>query len=227
MTRKTYRYAAVILAAAIVLSLSIFATGQTSFAEAKAYLQSYSEHCTNTLGKGYTLSYTFQSEEELNELAEYVASIGISAFEAQVDNALDEQGAGTTSAVRPRYAEPDVVYETISGNGSHHVSASANGYASFDRLGEGAYTIELDYYVKVQNGVMVSVTNPGIDIDFITPNCEWGDVSLPSYCTDYSCGITANYTISKSLMIDVNGYGLTLTTETDREILSLLTTLEH
>lgn len=228
MKTRSIRYVSVMLAVLMILSFSAFASSENEIAEAKRYLQNYRMVRTNSQGKTYTLSFDFQSENDLNETAVYLVSIGRDAFNAEVVAALSNENTGNTHGnVQPCTAEPSVVYETISGNGSHRVTATAHGYSSFDTLGEAEYVVELSYYVVVRDGVMKNIDTPRINVTLYTSSCSWGNASLPSYCTDYSCGVTANYTITKTLEIPVGPTGIPVKAETDPDSFALLTTLER
>lgn len=71
MKTRSIRYVSVMLAVLMILSFSAFASSENEIAEAKRYLQNYRMVRTNSQGKTYTLSFDFQSENDLNETAVY------------------------------------------------------------------------------------------------------------------------------------------------------------
>ena len=198
---------AAILSLMMVFSLSVpaFAASPMTFDEAKAYLENYCVTKENSFGKEYTTRYEFNSEDDLNKAAEYIVENGLDAFNAAVDAAIKEVVANEPqrTMVMPRTTDPTTVYETVSSDGTHNLSAEAYGLASFDSLGTVEYLVELGYRVTVSNGKFTNLTSISFDIPYISAAGSWGDTSFPSHCLDYNCGVTANYVITKTIENDI------------------------
>ena len=219
----------------IVLSLVlVFSLSSTAFAseasmtvdEAKSYLENYYVTKVNSAGKEYTVQYIFSSEDDLNSAAQYIADNGLDAFNAALDVAIEEAVSNETPAVpRPRTTTPRTAYETVSGNGNHYVSAEAYGLASFDSLGTVEYLVELGYRVTVTNGKFTNLTSISFDIPYVSAAGSWGNTRFPSYYTDTSAGVTANYDITKTVEIGIGDFSFEIKSETDNEIFALLTSI--
>lgn len=217
------------LAVVMVIGVSItaFAASPKSFDEAKEYLESYNITKTNSMGKEYTTQYIFHSENDLNKAAAYIAEYGLDNFNNEVNNAIIEaiNNEPKNTLIYPRTTTPTTAYESISGNGTHRVSATAYGLASFDTLGTVEYSVELGYKVTVNNGKLTNLTSISFDIPYISAAGSWGSTSFPSYCNDTKCGVTANYLITKTVEIGVGDFSFEIKSETDNEIFALLTSL--
>ena len=224
------KFISTILGVVMILSLSI-----TSFAseskmtvnEAKEYLQNYNVTKNNEFGKEYTTSYSFNSEEDLDKAACYIANHGLEAFEDALNSAISEVVANEPKSTTPitRSTEPATAYATVSGNGTHSVSASARGMASFDTLGYVEYKVILGYKVTVSNGEFTNLTNISFDIPSVSGGGSWGNARFPSHCTATNCGVSANYDIVKSVEVEVEDFSIVIKSETDNEVFSLLTSL--
>ncbi|EOD00461.1 hypothetical protein [Caldisalinibacter kiritimatiensis] len=208
------------------LSISAFAAEpQMTVDEAREYLQSYYVTKENSVGKEYSIQYIFNSDEDLEKAAIYLSENGLSAFNATVDTAIEEVVSKEPKSPQTRSTTPTTGYATVSGDGNHYVSSEAYGLASFDSLGTVEYLVELGYSVTVSNGVFTDLTSISFDIPYISAAGSWGNTRFPSYCTDTSAGVTANYDITKSVEIGVGDFSFVIKTETDNEIFALLTSI--
>lgn len=213
----------------------VFSMSTTAFAsersmtveEATEYLENYYVTKENSAGETYTTQYIFSSEEDLNNAALYIAENGLAAFNAALDTAIEEAVSNEPpTAPRPFTTTPTTAYATVSGNGTHYVSAEAYGLANFDTLGTVEYLVELGYRVTLTDGTLSNVTSISFDIPYISAAGSWGDTSFPSYASGSHAGVTANYTITKSLEIGIDDFSFVIKSETDFEIFALLTSAE-
>lgn len=198
------------------------------FEEAKEYLKSLCEVKTNEFGKEFTTVYQFETEYDLNEAATYIVENGLDEFNKAVDAAVEKfvSSEPKPELISPKSTTPTVVYETISGDGSHVVSGEAYGLASFESLGGLEYSVCLSYTVTVSNGEITGLSSINFDIDWMGfPSGGWEGLSIPFYTTSTHAGATANYTITKSVSIAIGDFEFIIVTESDNEIFSILTTL--
>lgn len=173
------------------------------------------------------MQYIFSSEDDLNSAAQYIAENGLAAFNAALDIAIEDAVSKEPApTVLPRTTTPTTGYATVSGNGNHYVSTEAYGLASFDSLGTVEYLVELGYRVTVTNGVFTNLTSISFDIPYISAAGSWGNTRFPSYYTDTSAGVTANYDITKTVEVGVGDFSFEIKTETDNEVFALLTSIE-
>lgn len=101
-----------------------------------------------------------------------------------------------------------------------------DGLAEFETLGTLEYTVELGYHVTVEDGEITDVNNISFNITGLDASGSWGDTSFPSYHSGTHAGVTANYTITKTVYIPIIGsieFGVHA--EYANEIFALLTTL--
>lgn len=215
----------------MVMSYStIYASTQTeanihTLEEAREYLINYKEINTNEYGKEYTVEYVFDSERDLNAAAKYILDYGVDTFNHILQEKIEESVSNEPKYPIARTTSPTTAYETISGDGSHYVSAQTYGLASFDTLGTVEYRAELGYRVVVENGEMVEINSVSFDIPYISAAGSWGSLSIPTYCTETNCGATANYIITKTIEIPIGDFSVQVKSETDNEIFALLTEL--
>lgn len=224
------RIVPLILALLLLLALSApaFAAEQAmTFEEAKEYLNNFNVTKNNQFGKSYTISYVFKSESDLNSAAEYIVNNGLSSFNSALDSAIAEAVSNEPQQTIPtsRSISPTVVYKNISGNGRHRVSGEAYGLASFDTLGSLEYRVELGYQVTVTGGKITNISSISFDVPYIGASGSWGNISFPSQYTDYSCSVTANYTITKSVTVGVGDFSVEVKSETDYEGFPLVANL--
>lgn len=199
---------------------------QQKIADAKEYLTNYKKLDINEFGKEFTTEYYFQTNQDLDAAAIYIADYGLSAFNEAVEAAIRETVSQEPKLKIPRVTDPLIVYETVSGDGNHDVSAEAYGLASFKTLGTVEYIVELGYRINVQNGQFTRLTSSRFDIPHISSAGSWGNIRMPSHCTSTNAGITANYTITKTVEISVGDFGFDIKSETANETFSLLTSLK-
>lgn len=218
-----------LLSLSLIFSFSVTASAASpmTFDEAKSYLQNYSVTKENSLGKGYTTQYVFDSEEDLNKAAAYIAENGLDAFNESLEAAIATAVANEPqrTLIMPRTTDPTTVFKTVSSDGNHYLSGEAYGLASFDTLGTVEYLVELGYRVTVSNGKFTDLTSISFDIPAISAAGSWGDTSFPSHCLDYNCGVTANYVITKTVEIGIGDFSFEIKAETDNEIFALLTSI--
>ena len=196
--------------------------------DAKEYLKNYSVTRENQLGKEYTTQYVFDSEEDLNRAAAYIAENGLDKFNFAVEEAIDEVVRNESMETIPqmRTANPSAIEETVSGTGNQYVAAEAYGLASFDTLGTVEYSVVLSYRITISNEVFTGINNISFDIPSISTAGSWGNVSFSSYCIDKHCGVTASYLITKSIEIGFGDFSFEVKSETDSEIFSLLARMD-
>lgn len=206
------------------MSLSAFATPAMTFDEAKNYLLNYSITETDSDGDECTTCYVFESEDKLNNAANYIVENGLDAFNHVVNETINDV-VSKEPKIEARETDPAIVYETVSGDGTHYVSAEAYGYSSFPTLGAIQYIVELSYRATVKGGKFTSVSSASVDFPVIDVSGSYGKISLPSYCNNTSCGVTANYTITKSIDIPLGDGSFTIKSESDKENFALITNL--
>lgn len=215
-----------ILLAAMTMSMSLsaFATPAITFDEAKNYLLNYSITETDSDGDECTTYYVFDSEDKLNNAANYIVENGLDAFNHVVNETINDV-VSKEPKIEARETDPAIAYETVSGDGTHYVSAEAYGYSSFPTLGAIQYIVELSYRATVKGGKFTSVSSASVDFPVIDVSGSYGKISLPSYCNNTSCGVTANYTITKSIDIPLGDGSFTIKSESDKENFALITNL--
>ncbi len=196
-----------------------------SVEEAKTYLLTYKEVCINEFGKEYTIEFNFKSDEDLNRAAIFISKNGVDVFHQECNNEIKKIVANEKKSPITRTTTPQTVRKTVSGDGRHTVNAEASGLASFEQIGTLEYIVELGYTVDVSNGKFTGLTNIHFDIPYIGNSGSFGDITLPSHCTNTNAGVTANYTISKTVTVSVGDFGVDVITKTDNEIFSLLTSI--
>lgn len=226
---KKSRILALVLGFTLVFSTTAFAamteSRQEKIAGAREYLMNYNKEEVDEFGKAFTTEYNFKTSQDLDAAATYIADHGLEAFNEAVENAIREAVSQEPKSAMTRTTDPATVYRTVSGDGNHDVRAEAYGLARFNTLGTVEYRVELGYRVNVQNGRFTQVTSTRFDIPYISAAGSWGDLRMPSHCTSTNAGVTANYTITKSVQISVGDFGFEIKSETDNEIFSLLTNL--
>lgn len=212
--------------------LTVFASDTTNSSmtlnEAKEYLKTYKVTQKNSLGKDCTTQYTFKSEDDLNKVAAYIVENGLENFHnklnLEVSKIVSKEPKSTLPM--PRTVSPITAYANISGNGNHDISKTAYGLASFKSLGTLEYSVKLGYRATVTNGKISSVSRISFDIPYISnPSGSWGKLYAPSYVSDKSCGVTANFVITKTLTVGIGGGGISIKEETDNEVFSITTKL--
>lgn len=199
---------------------------QMTVEEAKQYLESYNVIRTNSDGDKYTTQYVFKSDEELEKIAAYIAENGLYKFNEELNSAIEDVVSQEPQTMQTRTTTPSVKYVTVYGNGVHTVKADTYGLASFDTLGTVEYKAQLQYRVTASNGVFTGVSNPFFDIPYISTAGSWGKVSLPSYYSGVNAGVTANYTITKTISVPIGDMSFDIKSETDKEVFALSTTLK-
>lgn len=232
MKKHLKKFVSMALAAVMAMGMSATVSASSpsssmTLDEAKEYLTSYNVTKTNAAGKEYTTQYIFDNENDLNKAAAYIVEYGLDDFNSALDEAIAESVSSETQLpiVLPRTTTPSTAYETVSGNGNHYVSAEAYGLASFDTLGTVEYLVELGYRVTVSNGKFTNLSSISFDIPYISAAGSWGNTRFPSYCQDTSCGVTANYDITKTVEVGVGDFSFEIKAETDNEIFALLTSI--
>jgi len=231
---KLHRILVVMLVLAFSFSTTAFAKSpvestitsenQLTFEEAKEYLTTYSEVNVNEFGKEFTTEYYFTTTQDLDAAAAYIVEFGLDVFNEAVEASVEEivSQESQSNLISPMTTDPTVAYATVSGNGTHTVSAETYGLASFDTLGTVEYSASLSYKVVVSSGKISGLSSISFDIPYISAAGSWGDVSLPFYTTDTNAGVTANYTITKELEVSIGDFGFIIKSETDNEIFALL-----
>lgn len=227
--RKKMRIYSIFMATLILImsiSTPVFASSTEAFDNAKRYLQNYFVTKVNEMGKEYTIRYTFETEQDLEKVASYIARYGIENFNKTVDEGLAKVVAKEPyNVIRPRATTPTVAYATVSGNGIHSVSDVAYGYITFNEIGAMEYGVELGYQVHVNNGRMTGVSGIYLNVFNLASYGSWEMGSCPSYCNATNAGVTANYTVTKEIRVPIDGVSIGIKAESSNEIFSLLTNL--
>lgn len=234
---KFYRFLGLVLVIALTLSTTAFAQSkentlmtahQQALADAKEYLMTYSKVEVNELGNEFTTEYQFKTSQDLDAATIYIAEYGLDAFNKAVETAIEEvvSKERQSELIVPRTTDPTTAYATISGNGTHTVSAETYGLASFDTLGTVEYLANLSYRVVVSDGEITGLSSISFDIPYISAAGSWSNLSLPFHNTATNAGVTANYTITKTIEISIGDFGFEIKSETNNEIFALLTSLE-
>ncbi len=210
------------------LMFTVNAEENPSLEETKAYLKNYCEVRTNQVGKEYRVSYIFSTEQDLELAAQFVMENGLEAFNDAVKARVDE--LASEEKIHPdvslRSANPSSVHKTVSGNGNHRVSGRAPGIAHFGSLPGCEYMVELSYTATVSGGKFTNVSNISFDVPVIGASSEWGRLSFPSYCYDTSCGVTANFRITKTVSVPIGNFSFDIKAETSEEVFAVLTSLQ-
>lgn len=203
-------------------------TNEQASVDAKEYLTTYRKVDVNEFGNEFTTEYQFNTSQDLDGATSYITKYGLDAFDEAVRIAIEEalHEEEQLELIMPRTTYPTTAYATISGNGTHTVSAETYGLASFDTLGTVEYSAILSYKVPVSNGKITGLSSISFDIPHISAAGSWGNLSLPSYNTSTHVGVTANYTITKTVEISIGDFEFVIKSETDNEVFALLTNLE-
>lgn len=209
----------VVLALAMVLGMSTMAFAdvekQYTFEEAKAYLLDYSDVVQNEQGKDVTLTYEFDSEEQLNSAATYIVEHGIVAFNEKISNDLEIYLQNEEhNVVMPREVSPMSIQKTISGNKTHKILGEAYGLASFATLGTGEYKVDLSYNVVVKNGKISSVSTPKLSFPMMSGGLSSDNISINKVPETYKVSVTARYDIVKKANLGM----INIKAETDTEV---------
>ena len=218
----------VILAVIMLFSLSVMSYAKEEYMttdEAKEYLLNYRVKETDSQGKEITTWYEFDSPEDLEKVADYIANHGLAAFDSAIEDALAEAVEAETQdvAIRPFFTDPVTAYAKISGDGKHNVYTEGTGLVKFASLGAAEYRVTLGYKVTVTNGKITGISSISFDIPQVGPSSTWGNLRISPYYRDKVCGVTANYDITKSLNISIGGGGFQFKTE--KAMFALITNL--
>lgn len=177
-------------------------------AAAKEYLLNYEKVNYNKSGEKYTTIYIFETDDDLNAAAEYIVENGLKAFKEMLDAGVAlaiEAEESKGGLAMNRTATPSFVEKTVSGDGFHYVSDRAEGFCDFGKYGDVEYLIEFGFNVRIENGEFTSVGNVDFDMLYISTGGDYGDLSFPEYCTPNGAGITANYSITKTVTSPIPG----------------------
>ncbi len=201
---------------------------QQTLEDAKNYLINYSKVGINEFGKEFTTEYHFNTSQDLDAAAEYIVEYGLDAFNGMVENKVEEivSQECQSKLITPYTTNPSTIRRIISGNGYHDISGETAGLASFDTLGTVEYMVSLSYRVNVKNNKITELKSISFDIPYISAAGSWGGLALPFHVTDTAAGVTANYTITKTLSIPIGNFEFEIKSETDNEIFALQTRLE-
>ena len=214
-----------VLLLVIASSSSVFADTSMNLEEAKAYLEGYSVHEVNEYGNGFTVSYEFDSDEDLINAANYIVEHGLDAFNQEVAAAIaaisdsESDNAGATL----RYTTPASVSRYVSADGIYVLSGSAYGLASFATLGTVEYNVDLGYTVTVANGTITGLNSVSCNVWALSPGGSWGNLTIQTSNGGTYCSATAYYVITKSVQISIGDGSFTIKSETDNESFTLVT----
>lgn len=233
--KKNGSYRILVLVVAFVLAFSVvsFASSadensvvgdKLSLEQAKNYLTSYCETSINEDGKEIETKYDFDNEEDLNDVAAYIAEYGLDKFNSELDVALrNAVKQEETSMIQTRATTPSTGHAKIStSNGTHTAKILASGLVKFNKVGNVEYSIDMSYDVVVKSKKFKSINNMKFDIPYLSTGGSWGGLSLSPYVTDKSAGVTANYKITKKLNVPVGSIDVPLRSETKADLFALL-----
>ena len=232
-SRKYRRIFSLILIVVFMFNTNVFAsnldlTEQNDFQsidEVKEYLTNYTKVETNEYGKEVRTHFCFESEEDKNTIAAYILENGLDKFNEELDQAIAAEVADDPKPIITRNANPNIVYKTVYGNGNHYVSEHVYGLASFSTLGTTEYSVQLGYTAVVSGGRFTSVNGISLSFPSMGAATTAGDFQFPTFVTDNSCGVTAIYTLTKRIGVEVSGYPIGMEAETDIDTLAINTHL--
>lgn len=194
--------------------------------DAKTYLTGYSKSNVNRFGKEYVVTYSFDSDKDLDAVASYIAKNGIDKFNEAVEIAVEKSVNSEPASMVPQRRTPSspTIYRTISkSDGLKSVSGTTYGLCDFGNYGTVEYSATLGYNIRVQNGTMQSVTGTNFNIPYISSGGNWGNLSFPTHCTGSNAGVTANYDITKTISIPIGNGNFDIVSKTDDEFFAVLT----
>lgn len=174
--------------------------------EARDYLLSYMRTETNYEGEEYTVSYAFDSDQQLDEAAQMLMDMGADEFNAYIDDQAIKAVEAESSQQRgpeTRMAKPSTIYKTVSGNGSHSISGSTSGSCDFGSHGLVEYTADIGVTVNVSNGIISSCNAPWFNVPWVSAGGQYdGKVTIPTGCNPgESASCTANFKINRVITI--------------------------
>ena len=183
-------------------------TGTLSKSSAIDYLTTYSRKEYDSSGRESHITLEFETEEDRNAAADFIVRYGTDGFVRELEKSIAQSIAieGSPSILAPAATSPLTVYRTVTGNGTHYVSGQASGLAHFSTLGTVEYFVTLGYSVRVIGGKISGINSPAFNISHISAGGSWGNVSLPSYSNATNAGVTANYTITKTVKVGIGGF---------------------
>jgi len=78
----------------------------------------------------------------------------------------------------------------------------------------------------VSNGEINNIGTINFDIYNMSSNTgSWGSVGLPNYCYPGYAGVTANYTVTKTIEIGIEDFSIVLKAESVNDVFAVLTSL--
>lgn len=198
--------------------------------EAKEYLLNYKGITNNIYGGEVVVEYSFKSTDDFEKAAIYIVDNGVDAFHESANRAAQELGAEEGGAVPVpivhRTVDPSSITVTISGNGTHRVEeTAAYAIATFESLGSVEYKPTLGYTVTVEKGKIVSLSKYSFSPNIFSPAGSWDSLRYEEYNTGTRAGVTANFTISKTIDLPIGDFSVERT-ETDSEIFTVIVFLE-
>ena len=228
---KTKKLRLILMAVMMVMLLPVTSLASSiSHADARDYLVNYRETVINENGEEITRRYSFNSDEDIDILADYIVDHGFDAFNEAIETAINIKNAETQSSlpvVEPRSVNPLTIYKTISGNGRHDISDEAGGITEFDKLSDEEYIAVLEYRLDVENGKIVELSDISFDVTDLSYECSYTNTSFPSYFNDNNAGVTANFTIVKTVQITIDPLlPPVVLIEEDPESFAILVTLQ-
>lgn len=235
MTVKKTKKILWLLLCSLIFSTNVFALENdlesdnyiASIEEAQEYLLSYCYVGLNQEGEEYTVTYEFDSTEDLNIVAEYIVENGVDNLDALITAAVEQDNQNSSGIAIPMTPTYSTMYRTIStSDGTKTVSGNTYGLCDFGNYGAVEYMAYLSYKIKVTGGVMEQVTGISFNIPSISTGGGYSNLSFPSYCTGTQAGVTANYHITKTVSIPIGDGGFNLVSESDTENFAVLTSFE-
>ncbi len=176
-------------------------TDSMTVEEAKAYLANYSEVRYDSEGE-YVVRYEFETEEALQEAAEYIAENGVEAYHAMADAYVAEQVANEPPAIQPCVITDGETVKYISGDGLHTVTSVFGGRAYYDKAGTVEYSFQITFNVLVENNQILGITSKAMNVLHVGAGGNIIDTSLSQAHTHNQAGVSASFTVSKTIVWD-------------------------
>lgn len=210
------------LVGAIISPARARADGAMSVEEAKEYLLTYTSYAENDFGEPLYVRYEFQSSEQLDAAADLLIDMGVDEFNDYIDDLVDKELASEpqVEAPVPAISNPGTLYRTVSGNGSHDISASTTGLSNFGKYGSIMFNTSIGMRVNVTNGKISSCSSPWFKVSDIGAGGRLsGWSAIPTGCNPgESASCTANFQIERYIGVGA----LNVVVGTNSEIVCLI-----
>ena len=71
-------------------------------------------------------------------------------------------------------------------------------------MSDEEYIAVLEYRLDVENGKIVELSDISFDVTDLSYECSYTNTSFPSYFNDNNAGVTANFTIVKTVQVSIH-----------------------